>query len=112
MGAAQFEDLRRRVLMESAELSHVSPDGTPALLRDLPKLCTACAVLRADVTAGSEATADSESCGAEACSCDRLARSRSSFCLARVMRCWEGVSKQSQRSPSCPHSGLKNWQKR
>jgi len=43
----QFEDLWHRVLMESAELSHLSPDGTPMFLFGCPKLCTACAELTA-----------------------------------------------------------------
>src|SRR5712671_1035112 len=64
------------------------------------------------VTAGSEATADSGSLEVEARLISRLARSRASLCLARVVLRWLGVSKQSQRSPSCPRAGLTNWQKR
>jgi hypothetical protein len=49
MGATQFEDLQRRVLMESVALSSVSFDGTPEFLCDWPKLRTACAALTVEV---------------------------------------------------------------
>src|SRR5712671_5800820 len=64
------------------------------------------------VAAGSEATADSGSLEVDARLISRFARSRASLCLARVVLRWLGVSKQSQRSPSCPRAGLTNWQKR
>src|SRR5712671_2777537 len=60
------------------------------------------------VTAGSEATADSVSLEVEARLTSRLARSRASLCLAKVVLLLLGVSKQSQRSPSCPRAGLTN----
>src|SRR5712671_5291135 len=60
------------------------------------------------VTAGSEVTADSVSVEVEARLISRLARSRASLCLAKVVLRWLGVSKQSQRSPSCPRAGLTN----
>jgi hypothetical protein len=47
LGAVQFEDLRRRILMESAELSHLSSDGTPTFPCGRPGLRTACAELTA-----------------------------------------------------------------
>src|SRR5712671_4130974 len=67
---------------------------------------------RNTVTAGSEATADSGSLEVDARLISRFARSRASLCLARVVLRWLGVSKQSQRSPSCPRAGLTNWQQR
>jgi hypothetical protein len=45
----RFEDLWRRVLLEFAEPSRIPSDGTPVLLRDRPKLCTACAKLTAEM---------------------------------------------------------------
>jgi hypothetical protein len=47
LGAMLFEDLWSRVLMESAESSCLSSDGTPASLFGHPKLRAACAELMA-----------------------------------------------------------------
>jgi hypothetical protein len=45
LGPASFEDLRHRVLMESADPSPISSDGTPAFLCDRPRLHAARAKL-------------------------------------------------------------------
>ena len=47
LGAMQFEDLWHHILMESVELSHLLPDGTPMFLFGCPKLHAACAELTA-----------------------------------------------------------------
>jgi hypothetical protein len=49
MGVAQYNDLRRRVLMESAEIPRISSDGTPEILRDLQKLRSASAMLTVEL---------------------------------------------------------------
>jgi hypothetical protein len=49
MGAMLFKDLRRRVSMESAELSHLSPNRTPASRFGHPKLHAAWAELTVKV---------------------------------------------------------------
>src|SRR5712671_1031009 len=56
------------------------------------------------VTAGLEATADSWFPEVEALLTLLLACSRASLCLASLVLHWLGESKQSQRSPSCPHA--------
>jgi hypothetical protein len=50
-GPATFEDFRRQVLTESEKLSRaaVLADGTPAFLRDRPKVHTACAKLAVEI---------------------------------------------------------------
>ena len=45
LGPTLFEDLWHQVLMEFAEPSPISSDGTPAFLCDCPKLYAACAKL-------------------------------------------------------------------
>jgi hypothetical protein len=49
LGATLFEDLRRHVAMESTESTCLLSDGTPAFLRDHPKLRAASAELTAKV---------------------------------------------------------------
>jgi hypothetical protein len=48
-GATPFEELRRRVLMESTKPSGISTDGIPVFLCDRPNLRTACAKLTVEV---------------------------------------------------------------
>jgi hypothetical protein len=49
MGVAQYNDLRRQVLMESTEIPCISSDGTPEILRDLQKLRSASAMLTVEL---------------------------------------------------------------
>lgn len=49
LGPTPFKNLRRRVLMEFAEPSPISSDGTPAFLCNRPKLRAACTKLTLEV---------------------------------------------------------------
>jgi hypothetical protein len=49
MGVVPFEELQHWVLLETTGASHVPFDGTPALLGDHLKLCTACTKLTAEI---------------------------------------------------------------
>jgi hypothetical protein len=60
-----FEDLQHHVLMESAESSHLSSDGTPVSLFGHPKLYVACAELM--VKAGDKDLILSQGGGSKEC---------------------------------------------